>query len=178
MVGVLWAAAVLLGIAGLGKVLRPGPTSRAVIAAEIPGANVLSARPVVRLVGIIELGVGLAVIAGGGALPAGLLAGSYLLLAGVAWRMLRLAPDSDCGCFGTSSEPVSFAHLIVNGVGVLIGAAAVYRPQPSIVSQLDDQGAQGIVLLALASLLAWFGYLSMTALPALLKIRAKVAADR
>jgi len=149
-----------------------------VIAAEIPGATVLSARPVVRLAGIIEFAIAVAVIGGGGALPAAFLAGSYLLLTGVAWRMLRLAPDSDCGCFGTSSEPVSLAHLIVNGAGVLIGAAAVHWPQPSIISELNDQGAQAILLLALASLLAWFCYLSMTALPALLKIRAKVAADR
>ena len=128
MVGVLWAAAILLGVAGLGKLLRPAPTSRAVIAAEIPGASVLSALPVVRLLGLLEVVIAGVVLGVGGALPAALLAVGYLLLAVVAWRMIRLAPGQDCGCFGTSSEPSSWSHVIVNAAAAIVGLLAVILP--------------------------------------------------
>ena len=174
MVGVLWAAAILLGVAGLGKLLRPAPTSRAVIAAEIPGASVLSALPVVRLLGLLEVVIAGVVLGVGGALPAALLAVGYLLLAVVAWRMIRLAPGQDCGCFGTSSEPSSWSHVIVNAAAAIVGLLAVILPQPSLGDVVEQQGAQGLLLLGGSMLLAWLGYLALTALPALSRATQRV----
>ena len=178
MVGLLWAAAMILGGAGLSKLFRPGPTAQAIRAADLRGESFFASRFVVRLLGLVELGVAVAVLFSGGTAPAALLSASYLLLTLVAWRMIRVAPGQDCGCFGSSSEPISRWHLIVNGACFLIGAAAVLWPQPSVPDEVTAQGAQGIVLFALTVLLAWLSYLLMTALPALLKLRAKVAAPR
>ena len=177
MVGVLWAAAILLGVAGLGKLLRPAPTSRAVIAAETPGASVLSALPVVRLLGLLEIVIAGMVLGAGGPVPAALLAISYLLLAVVAWRMISLAPGQDCGCFGTSSEPSSWSHVVVNvvnAVAAVVGVLAVVFAQPSLGDLVEQQGAQSLLLLGGSVLLAWLGYLALTALPALSRAAQRV----
>lgn len=178
MVGVLWAAAVLLGVAGAGKLLRPGPTSRAVMSAELPGASLLSRLPVVRVFGAAEVVIAGMVLVAGGPGPAALLTASYLLLAVVAWRMIRLAPDQGCGCFGTSDEPSSYWHVAVNLAGATAGVAALIRPQPSVGVVIEQQGPQGFLLLAGSLLLAFAGYLMLTALPALARSRAKVAPSR
>lgn len=174
MVGLLWAAAILLGVAGFGKLVRPTPTSRAVIAAEIPGASLLSALPVVRLIGLIEIVIAGMVLGAGGPVPAALLAIGYLLLAVVAWRMIRLAPGQDCGCFGTSTEPSSWSHVAVNAAAALVGVAGVVLPQPSLGTIVEQQGAQAILLLGGSLLLAWLGYLALTALPALSRAAQRV----
>jgi hypothetical protein len=178
MVGLLWAAALLLGSAGLAKLFRPGPAARAVLAAELPGASLWSARPVIRLLGVAEVVVAGWVIVVGGSLPAALLGGCYLLLTLVAWRMIRYAPGQDCGCFGADSEPISRSHIFVNGAYALTGAAAAYWPQPSIVDEFAANKVWTVLLAGLAGLLAWLSYLLMTEFPALLAIRAKVAAAK
>lgn len=178
MVGLLWAAAVILAGAGVSKLLRPGPTVQAIRAADLPAESWIATRIFVRFVGLIEIAFAAAVLVGGGSRPALLLTASYLLLTAVAWRMIRVAPGQDCGCFGSSSEPISRWHLVVNGGCSLIGAAAVVWPQPSVIDEVNEQGAQGVLLLALSMLLAWLCYFLMSALPALMKLRAKVAAPR
>jgi hypothetical protein len=178
VVGVLWAAAVLLGVAGVGKLFRPQPTSRAVIAAELPAASVLSRRPVVRLIGAAEIVIAGLVLGVGGSWPAALLAAAYLVLATVAWRMIRLAPDQDCGCFGTADEPSSRWHVAVNLAGAAIGVAAACWPQESVGAVVEQQGLQDLLLLGGSLVLALAGYLLLTAMPALARSRAKVATPR
>ncbi len=183
MIGVLWAAAMLLGAAGLGKLLQPRPSARAVVAAELPAASLLSARPVVRVVGAAEVAITAWVLFGGGTLPAALLAIAYLALTMVAARMLRFAKGQNCGCFGTASEPISLMHGIVNGAGVLVGAGAALLPTafsdvPSVPQALSDDAVQAVLLVAMAAVLCSLCYLGMTALPALLALRAKVTAAR
>jgi len=178
MVGLLWAAAVILGVAGGGKLIRPGPTIQAIRAADVPGEFFFASKFAVRILGLVEIGIAIAVLGGGGAVPAALLSVSYLALTVVAWRMIRVAPGQDCGCFGSSSEPISRWHLIVNGAFCGVGAAAVFWPQPSVFDEVGQAGAQGILLLGLAFLLAWLCYFLMSALPALMNLRAKVAAPR
>ena len=178
MVGLLWAAAVILAGAGISKLFRPGPTVQAIRAADLPAESWIATTIFVRFLGLIELGIAAAVLLGGGNVPALFLGASYLLLTAVAWRMIRVAPGQDCGCFGSSSEPISRWHLVVNGACLLIGAAGAIWPQPSVVDEMSNQGAQSIALLALAGLLAYLCYFLMSALPALMKLRAKVAAPR
>jgi hypothetical protein len=178
MVGLLWAAAVILGVAGVSKLARPGPTIQAIRVADVPGEFFFASKFVVRLLGLIEIGIAVAVWGSGGSVPAALLSASYLALTLVAWRMIRVAPGQDCGCFGSSSEPISRWHLIVNGAFFAVGAAAVRWPQPSVIDELSAQGAQSLLLIGMAVLLAWLCYFLMSALPAMLKLRAKVAAPR
>lgn len=183
MIGVLWAAALLLGVAGLGKLRHPRPTARAVVAAELPGASLLSALPVVRLVGAAEVVIAASVLLGGGTLPAAMLAIAFVLLSVIAARMLRFAKGQDCGCFGTSSEPISAVHVVINAAGGLLGAGAVLLPaafsgMPSVSQALSDDAVQAALLIAMAAVLCSLCYLGMTALPALLALRAKVTAAR
>jgi hypothetical protein len=183
MIGVLWAAAILLAAAGLGKLLRPAATARAMVAAELPAASWLSALPVVRCLGVTELAVGAWVLVGGGVLPAVLMSVSYLFLTVVAARMLQVAPGQDCGCFGSESEPIGVTHVVVNAAGLLVAGVAAGWPAafsglPSVPDVLVENAGEGALVLVLAALLGWLSYLLMTALPALLALRAKVSAAR
>jgi len=173
MVGLLWAAAGILGSAGLSKLARPAPTVRALQSARIPG--VPASTSTVRVAGLAELGVACYVLGWAGSTAAALLGACYLVLTAVAWRMLRVSPGQDCGCFGGSSEPITRWHLLVDAGGLAIGVAATVWPQPSVVQQVTDQGAQGVLLVGLSLLLAWLGYLLMTAVPELEILRVKVA---
>jgi len=178
VVGLLWAAAMLLGFAGVGKTLRPLASAVALRAASIPGSSVLASLPIVRVGGLLEVIVAASVLLWGGSVAAALLSASYLLLTLTAWRMLVVTPGNDCGCFGSSTEPINQLHLVVNSGYLLVGAAAVYWPQPGVLTQLTTQGAEGVAVVVLAGVLAWLSYLLMTELPALLALRAKVAASK
>lgn len=178
MVGLLGAFALLLAGAGVGKFRQPGSAGRAIAAAKIPGGRLLARPPVVRLTGAVELLIGGYVIGWGGPVSAALLAVSYGLLTAIAWRMVRVAPGQDCGCFGRSAEPITRWHLAVDGAGVPVGAAAVLWPQPSVASAVSGQGAQGVAVAVLTILLAWLCFVLMTALPDLLDLRTKVTTVR
>ncbi len=178
MIGVLAAAAVLLGAAGIGKIRRPGPTGLALRAVRLPGATVLGTRWLVQLFGATEVVIAFGVMAFGGRLPALALALAYLVLALVARRMVRVAPGQDCGCFGKAQEPISQWHTRVNSVCVLIGLIAVLWPQPSLIQELGSSPATAPVLMAFIVLLSWLAYLSMTVLPELTTARRKVELPR
>lgn len=177
MVGLLWAAAAILAASGLGKLARPASTVHALKAARIPGARVLASTTFVRVAGATELGVAGYALGWGGSPAAALLAVCYLILilTVVAWRMLRVSPGQDCGCFGGSSEPITDWHLLVDIAGLSIGVAATRWPQPSVLDEVADQGAQGVLLVGPVTAPGVLCYLLMTALPALGNLRAKVA---
>ena len=175
MVGVLWAAALLLAGAGLGKVLRPASTVAAIEAAEIPGTSWLATPGFARLIGVAELIVAGLVLSRGGATPAALLAAAYLLLTLVAWRMVRIAPGTDCGCFGAAAEPVGRWHIVVDIGCLFIAAAAVRWPLPGVPDMVESAGWATLLILGGAVLAAWLASQLMTSLPALLALRAKVA---
>lgn len=175
MVGLLWAAAALLGAAGLSKLARPASTMYALEAARIPGSRIIASTAAIRVAGAAELGVAGYVLVWGGSSAAALLAICYLILTVVAGRMLRVSPGQDCGCFRGSSEPITRWHLLVDIAGLAVGIAATIWPQPSVIDEVTDQGPQGVLLVGLSLVLAWLGYLLMTALPALGTLRAKVA---
>lgn len=178
MVGLVWAGALLLAAAGLAKVFRPGPTGKAIRGATVPGAAFLGSSGMVRLLGLVEVLVGLTVLGVGGPIPAALLAASYLVLTVVAVIMIKRAPTTECGCFGASAEPVSRWHIAVNAGYTLVAVAAVAWPQNGVADELKSTGAEVVPLLGLAVLLGWLSYQLMTSLPALLILRAKVAAPR
>ncbi|GAA1996387.1 hypothetical protein JL107_12415 [Nakamurella flavida] len=180
MIGLLGACALLLGAAGVAKVLRPAPTARAARALDLAIADRLSGHLSVRLLGGLEIVVAVSVLAGGGARAAAALALAYLLLTAVAVRLLTVAPDSDCGCFGTAREPVSRLHVVVNGACALVGVAAVLAPQPAftaaVASATTSAGVTaGVALVIVVGVLAALLGALMTALPALMSARAKVA---
>lgn len=176
MTGLVWAAALLLGAAGVAKLLHPGPTVRAAADSGMPGSSWLTRRWLVRLVGLIEFTVAAAVVLAGGSRPAALLAAIYALLAAVAWGLMRDGRAADCGCFGRSTQPVGRAHLMVDGAGVVIGVGAVWWPPSALLDGWAQDPMAPVVLGGAAIVLSWLAYLSMTALPAVARLRTKVAA--
>ena len=179
MIGLLDACALLLGVAGVAKMLRPAPTVQAARRLQLTGVDRFTGAAAARSLGAVEIAVALAVLLAGGARAAAALAVAYLLLTAVAVRLLRVAPDSDCGCFGTSAEPVSRLHVVVNAACALVAGIAVVVPQPSLPVALAGTGAAtGASLVVLIGVLAALLGALMTAMPALTSARAKVATPR
>lgn len=161
----------LLAAAGLAKLRQRIPLRSPFAAAAVPGLRRVPAGPATRLAGVGELAIGAIALGLGGRLGALLIAIGYAALAGLAARMVAIEAGQDCGCFGRPS-PVSHWHTGVNLAGLLIGLAGVVLPARSLLAEIGRQPVPGLALALAAALLAYLGYLTMTALPAL---RAAVA---
>ena len=178
-----WAAALLLGAAGTAKLASPAGTVRALRATRTaPPArlNGVTGVAAVRTVGAAELAIAVSVIGLGGRWPALALTGAYVVLAGVATRLLAVAPGADCGCFGARRSPSSRWHLVVDGAGVaagLLGAVAPTRDLPGELGALHQPLAAGAAV-AGTLLLAGLAYQLMTSLPELEAARLAVAGTR
>ncbi len=178
LVGLMGAFSLLLGAAGVKKVVAPSAAGRALLLTGLPGARILSSSVFIRVFGGAEIAVFLTAVFVGGRPSAASLGLVYLLLLVVAWRLVRVAPGRDCGCFGASSEPASGWHVGVNAAACLVAAAAMIWVPESLVDATVHSGPLGFVLLVGMVLLAWLGYLLMTALPTLLALDAKVVTTR
>jgi hypothetical protein len=127
-----WVFALLLTVAGAQKVTGPAAT---------------------RVLGVGEVGLGLAVLIRGGRAPALALALAYAVFAGVAESRRRRG--TGCGCFGTDTL-VTPLHvwLDVAAAGVAAGAAA--WPSASLAATVAGDplaGALTVVLLVVAATL-------------------------
>lgn len=115
--GPFFAACVLLAWSGVAKLRRPSATQLAARAVGLPAS-----RRAVRAFGTVEL---IAAFAGAlfGGLGALLVALLFGALAFVAFRLVRRAPATPCGCLGASDAPASVAHVVVNVIAALTGLA-------------------------------------------------------
>lgn len=178
MIGIELAAALLLAAAGWGKLRRsrsPIPPRSPLTAAGLPGARLLPARRLNPVLGGAELLVAAGVIAFGGRLAGALLLIVFAGLALAAVRMIAVDRGQDCGCFGTPS-PISHWHTAVNAGAAVAGLVGVIRPAPSWPHELADRPLVALALALAAIVLAYLGYLMMTALPDLLTRTAEVMA--
>ncbi|MEO7262016.1 MAG: MauE/DoxX family redox-associated membrane protein [Jatrophihabitantaceae bacterium] len=160
------AAALLLAAAGLAKLAQRAPLRSALAAAGVPGAQRLSAKAANRMSGAAELAVALLALLAGGRVGAALIAAAYLVLAGLSARMMSIESGQDCGCFA-KPVAVSHWHTAVNLSCALAGLIALAQPTGSLISHLAEQPVTGSALLLAAAVLAYLGYLVMTALPEL-----------
>lgn len=161
LAGLLYAAALLLGSAGAGKVLRPAGTRVA-----LRSAGLASTTWAARGLGAVEVAIALTAIVIGGPVAAAAVALSY---AGFAWFARRLEHRTrgaaPCGCFGASSAPVGTLHVVINVViAVGVAVAAVDPPGP-IWSAASDTPWSGVPFIGLTLLLTWLLYAALTALP-------------
>jgi hypothetical protein len=146
---VIGGLAVLLGLAGIAKTRRPGPSSIMLRAAGVP-APALTA----RAVAVAEVAVLVAAL-----LLPGRIAGAVVALAFAgltvgaavgAWR----AGDQACGCFGDDGPPLGARHVATNLAAALVaGAAAVAAPSSLMVLGSQRPGL-ALLELALAAVLA------------------------
>ncbi len=172
--GLFHALALLLGLAGVGKVFRPAGATAALDRLHPPGWNVIGRLPVARILGFAEIGVAITAIVVGSRLSAVVLTLAYLAFTVVAWR-LAVGPATDCGCFGATDSPVGGVHVAVDAAFTLAAAATVVVP-PGPLGQLPGGPLGGVPQLVLAAVLTGVGYLLFTALPDLTAARRKVEA--
>jgi hypothetical protein len=172
------AAALLLAAAGLAKLLSPMAAARMLSRAwqglrRVPALSLL-----VRVGGLVEMLVGLAVVVVGGRLPATLLAGCYLVFTVVSVRLVLGRRRASCGCFGRADSPVGRPHVAVN-VGFLGSAVAgIAQPAGPVADVYDAGPLAGSIAAGQIVLLAWLAFLSITALPALAADRRRLEEAR
>ena len=135
--GPVTAVMILLLVAGAQKLLDPSSTSGALQAAGLPSALAL-----VRALGLVEVGAGVAYLVWGGPLPA---AAGALLYAGFGWFVInaiaRDLPISSCGCLGATETPPTMIHVVMNlgSLGVLVAAVIIpVAPLGGLVGQELD----------------------------------------
>lgn len=147
VLGPAWIAAVVLGAAGVGKVVRPGAAVEALRVLRLPHSPLA-----VRLLGAIETLVALAAVVLGGWVWA-VVAAAYLVLAGAAERLRRAAlaaargdggAVAGCGCFGRSSAPVGLTHVLVDVLAALVAAATAWSGAGSLRSVWPELPVAGL----------------------------------
>jgi len=120
--GVVGAAALLLVIAGAGKVVDPSRTAGALRALGRPVSGHL-----VRLAAVGETLLGVATLVYGGRVLPLLVAVSYLGFALFVMAALRSGtPLATCGCLARADTPPTPGHVVVNGLlalGAVVGGA-------------------------------------------------------
>jgi hypothetical protein len=167
------AAALLLGAAGLAKLVAPGPA-----AAMLRRAWRVVPSAVVRAAAAIEMVVALAVIALGDRAAALALGACYLACAAVSVRLMQRRERASCGCFGRADAPVGGVHLAVNAAAFGIAAAAALRPPGRFGGLFEDGALHGVVGVGQSALLAYLAFLLLTALPALTAARRRLMEAR
>lgn len=161
LAGLVYAAALLLGAAGVGKVATPGATRIALRSAGLPASELAA-----RSLGAAEVLIAVAAIVVGGPVTTGLVAASYLGFAWFARRLdTRTRGAAPCGCFGASSAPVGTLHVVLNLlIAAGTGIAAIDAPG-AIWDAAADTPWAGVPFLGLTLLLTWMLYVALTALP-------------
>jgi hypothetical protein len=165
------AAALLLAAAGLAKLVAP-QQGAAMLRRAWP--RVPLARPALRLGGAVEIAVALGACLRGDRWTALALGTCYLVFMVVAFRLMRRGQRSSCGCFGRADSPVGIAHVVLDGGCVGVAVAAAGQPPGALGGLLGDGVLVGVVGVGQAVLLAYLGFLSITALPALTAARRHV----
>lgn len=145
----------LLAFAGLTKIINPSTGSEAVAALLPRRLRPTAARTVLRVVGAGELAVAGVGLASSTRVAGVLVAVAYAALTLIALRIRAVAPTASCGCAG-GDAPVSTAHVVINGLGALMGVAGAALTRARIPQLLTHtHGATAAVLaVVLAFLLA------------------------
>ncbi len=169
LAGPLFAAAVVLAVAGAVKVLDPAGTRVALRTVGLPSSAMAA-----RVVGTGEVVIAAAALAVGGTGPAIAVAVAYAGFAAFAERLRRRSRGrADCGCFGRSSAPVSSLHIWVNLVVAAIAALTLFDPVPHLLDAARDTPWSGAPFVGLVVLLSWQLVMVLTVLA-----RVRAAVDR
>jgi hypothetical protein len=158
LIGPFMAAAVLLGIAGIAKLARPGPTGSALSSAGLPSNDVA-----VRTLGGAELLLSVAAIGTGSRLAATGLAAAYLGFAWFSWSAIRGGRSlAGCGCFGQPDTPPTPLHVTLNlGAAGVAGAVAVVPIGPVAAAVTGSPSEVAALLVAVgASVLLLYALLA------------------
>jgi hypothetical protein len=141
-------SAAVLVLSGIAKVRQPTALVQPLRTLHLPAT-----RRAARAIGVVEVGVGVAVLVSSHAAVTAALALVWIGLLGAAVRLSRDA-GADCGCFGEASRPVGPMHLVVNTVFSIAAVVTTFDPAPAI-WDLPDAPALGtatyVLLLAVGA---------------------------
>ena len=143
-------AAILMLVAGGAKVIRPDSATDALGLAGLVVAPIA-----VRLGAAIEVLVALTALVVPGPIPSLLVGVSFLLFAGFVLLLRRMPGVESCGCFGTSDEPPSMRHVIVN---LLIASGCIVAAvvgSSSAGSLLRADWSSGLLFFMISLTAAW-----------------------
>lgn len=143
---VVHAAAVVVAVTGVGKLVDPTAVS-----AALERAGLVSGPWVGRGLGAVEVAVGGWVLAAGGrpsSIALALLYGGFLAFI-VANRVRGL--EVPCGCVGRSTKPPGAAHVVVDVVAAAAAVAAAIGPVGAAAGWLDEGGAGVAALVGVAA---------------------------
>lgn len=163
--GPFTAVALLLLLAGGAKLVRPDGARRA-----LRRAGVAPPAGAVRAVGAVEAGAAITAMTTGSRPAALAVAAVYAALVAVAWRLRRRR--AGCGCFGDDTAPVTGLHLAVNAVGALVALAAAAWPVGGFATLVSGSTGGGVLVAALAVLVAVQLRLVLTGLASLPTVAA------
>jgi hypothetical protein len=167
----LGVVAGVLAVGGLAKLRGPEATVPMLRALGLPGAPGLA-----RLLGLVELGVGVAAFLAGGRVLAAVVA---VLFLGFTVAMLRLRAGGDavsCGCFGRSSAPPTFVHVAVDALAAAVAVTAAALDAPGFLAVRPDLPAAGVPQLLVTALAVWLVVVTLTVLPEALVAARRVPA--
>lgn len=157
------AAALLLTLSGLAKILRPAPTAELLASFGLP-----ERQAAVMVIGVVESALGVGVLVVGGPLLAAATGILYVVFVGAVGRALATGARS-CGCFGRIDSPPSWIHVAGNSVFAVVSFVAVAGRTPAQI--MADQPAGGVAFVLAAGVVAGVALVAFTALPEALTAR-------
>ncbi len=160
LLGLLHVVLVVLIASGSLKLVRPAAASNAMIAARILPIRWRRQRNLLaRLLGLVEIGLGVSGLVVGAPLRLALAAALYASFNLFLFRLQRVSNGADCGCMGASSQPAGPAHYWMNLIAAAVcGLAAFVAASGTDVSiaRIATLGAFTIVCYwALVLVTAW-----------------------
>ncbi|SDP54490.1 hypothetical protein SAMN04489867_2863 [Pedococcus dokdonensis] len=149
--GPFLAAAGLLVVAGVPKVLDPLPLVRALRAAGLPVH-----RQLVRAFAVVEVALGVWALLAPGRYAAGLVAAAYLGFTAFVARVLRRGGVlGSCGCFGKPDTPATRTHLGLTALAALTAVGVALDPPTSAWRDVDATTVTTTGLAVVIGFLAW-----------------------
>jgi hypothetical protein len=161
LAGPFFVAAGLLLVAGVAKLLRPGPAARALSSAGLRGSPRIA-----RVLGVVELIVGGACLVRPSRPFAWAMAVTYLAFAGfLSYLMVARVPEASCGCLGRREVPPSWLHVLLNLVAVVTATLAALDPSPGLPALVAKLPLYGVPFLIGGGALGYAAYLTVALLP-------------
>ena len=152
------ASVVLLGLAGVSKIARPGDTARALRVAGIPAS-----RGWVRAGALGELVVAVAALAVPCAATGALVAGCYAAFTVfVVLALRRRWPLSSCGCFGKPDTPPTSSHAALNAGATLCSVWWAVSAPSDLLRALAHQNWHGWALTLEVATIAMLAFVVWT----------------
>jgi hypothetical protein len=159
--GLLGVVAGVLAVGGAAKLLDPDASSPMLRAIGLPaGAGAA------RLLGVVEVVVGVLAFFVGGPVLAGVVAVLYGAFSLAVLRLRAVAGGGvPCGCFGRSSAPPTLVHAVVDVVAALVAVAAAVAGAPGFLEARPGLPAAGVPQLIVTFVAVGLAVAVLTVLP-------------